>query len=108
METTEQAILDYFSPLGFESIPIEDNLTALCFESDPAGEYALLTNEDGIFPLALDAPFVLAFYTAEGSYLWSTGFKNATQFREIWSTETEYAAKVKAAERHRDAIRASL
>lgn len=104
MEENENAqeMLDYFSTLGFEAIPIEDGLTALCFEEGPDGEYALITNEDGIIPDSLKGPLLLSFYTDKGAFLWSTGFKGALQFKEIWATGTTYAEKLQAAARHRD------
>lgn len=104
MEESEktQAMLDYFSPLGFEAIPIEDGLTALCFEEDPDGEYALITNEDGVMPDSLDHPLLLSYYTGKGAFLWSTGFKDSSQFTECWANGTTFAEKMQAAERHRD------
>ena len=47
MEELQQPILDYFTALGFEEIPIEEGLTALSFEESPEGEYVLITDEDG-------------------------------------------------------------
>jgi hypothetical protein len=102
METTPLAILDHFTPLEFEPIPIEEGLTALCFEDGPEGEYALITNEEGAMPELINNPLILAFYTANGTFLWSTGFKNLLQFKEVWSIGATYAEKKLAAEKHRD------
>ena len=107
MEELQQPILDYFTALGFEEIPIEEGLTALSFEESPEGEYALITNEDGGLPQSLTDPLMLACYTAEGAFLWSTGFKNAAQFRDIWSTGQTYAEKLQAAQRHREELMGS-
>ena len=52
MEELQQPILDYFTALGFEEIPIEEGLTALSFEESPEGEYVLITDEDGSLPQA--------------------------------------------------------
>lgn len=104
MEIENQAILDYFIELGFEEIPIEEGLTALSFEEGPEGDYALITNEDGSLPESLEAPLMLAFYSSKGAFLWSTGFKNAAQFLELWSQGETYAEKRKAAERHREEL----
>ena len=107
MEELQQPILDYFTVLGFEEIPIEEGLTALSFEESPEGEYVLITDEDGSLPQTLTAPLMLACYTAEGAFLWSTGFKNADQFRELWSTGQTYAEKLQAAQRHREELMGS-
>ena len=104
MEIENQAILDYFLALGFEEIPIEEGLTALSFEEKPDGEYALITNEDGGLPESLEIPLMLAFYTAQGAFLWSTGFKNAAQCKEVWSKGETYAEMMEAAKQHRDEI----
>jgi len=104
MEIENQAILDYFLALGFEEIPIEEGLTALSFEEKPDGDYALITNEDGSIPESLEIPLMLAFYTDKGAFLWSTGFKNAAQCKEVWSQGETYAEKLQAAQRHREEI----
>ena len=102
MEELQQPILDYFTVLGFEEIPIEEGLTGLSFEDGPDGEYALITNEDGLLPTSLDTPLLIAFYTPEGAFLWSTGFKNAIQFKEIWTPGSTYVEKLQATQQHRD------
>lgn len=104
MEQEDQTVLEYFASLGFEEIPIEDGLTALCYEEDAEGEYALVTDEDGSLPAALDVPLMLACYTGGGVFLWSTGFKNAAQFREVWSSGTTFAEKLQSAQRHREGV----
>ena len=104
MEIENQAVLDYFTALGFEMIPIEEGLTALSVEEAPDGEYALITDEEGSLPDSLEVPLLLACYTGKGAYLWSTSFKNAAQFMEIWSQGETYAEKLQAAQRHREEI----
>ena len=77
MEQADSQVLDFFAALGFEEIEIEDELTALCYEESPEGEYALITDEEGSLPDSLKVPLMFACYSAEGAFLWSTGFKNA-------------------------------
>ena len=107
MEAINPTILEFFSRLDFAEIPIEEGLTGLSFEENPEGEYALVTNEDGLLPVSLDAPLLIAFYTPEGAFLWSTGFKNAGQFEEIWLQGVTYAEKVQATAKHRDLMLAA-
>lgn len=107
MEAINPTILDFFSRLGFAEIPIEEGLTGLSFEESPESEYALVTNEDGLLPTSLEAPLLLAFYTPAGSFLWSTGFKNAAQFEGIWLQGSTYAEKMQATARHRDLMLAA-
>jgi hypothetical protein len=104
METTNQTVMDFFAALGFEEIPIEDGLTALSFEDGPEGEYSLITNEEGTMPASLEIPVMLACYTKAGAFLWSTGFKNAMQFKQIWSAGEPYEEKLQAAKRHREEL----
>jgi hypothetical protein len=104
METTNQTVMDFFAALDFEEIPIEEGLTALSFEDGPDGEYSLITNEEGAMPESLETPVMLACYTKAGAFLWSTGFKNAMQFKEIWSVGETYAEKLQSAQRHREAM----
>ena len=107
VDTINPTILEFFSRLGFAEIPIEDDLTGLCFEESPEGEYALVTNEEGLLPVSLDAPLLIAFYTPEGAFLWSTGFKNAGQFEEIWLQGATYAEKMQATAKHRELMLAA-
>ncbi|NMC31608.1 MAG: hypothetical protein GYA36_03995 [Veillonellaceae bacterium] len=107
MEELPQEIRDFFAVLGFEEIPIEDGLTALSFEESPEGEYVLVTDEDGVLPQSLDNPLLLACYSAEGAFQWSTGFKNADQFRDIWAPGQTYAKKMQAAAHHREELTSS-
>ena len=76
MTTESNEILAYFAGLGFEETEIEDNLTALCFEESPEGEYVLLTDEEGKLPESLTVPLTLACYSAKSAFLWSIGFKD--------------------------------
>lgn len=104
MEAVNPTVFDFFSKLGFAEIPIEEGLTGLSFEENPEGEYALVTDEDGLLPVSLDAPLLISFYTPDGAFLWSTGFKDAGQFEEVWQRGSTYAEKKQAAERHRDQL----
>ena len=65
MEPINQAVLEFFTALGFEEIPIEEGLSGLSFEDGPDGEYALITNEDGLLPTSLETPLLIAFYTPQ-------------------------------------------
>ena len=104
MEQADSQVLDFFAALGFEEIEIEDGLTALCYEESPEGEYALITDEEGSLPDSVKIPLMFACYSAEGAFLWSTGFKNASHFKEIWSTETTYAEKLQAIQAYRKSV----
>ena len=107
VDTINPTILEFFNRLGFAEIPIEDDLTGLCFEESPEGEYALVTNEEGLLPTSLEAALLIAFYSTEGAFLWSTGFKNAGQFEEVWRQGSTYAEKIQVTEQHRDQVLAA-
>jgi len=104
MEIETSQNMDFFAALGFEEIDIEDGLTALCYEETPEGEYVLITNEEGTLPHSLEVPLMLAGYSSEGAFLWSTGFKNSAQFKEIWSSAETYAEKIEKVQAHRRSV----
>ena len=52
-------------------------------------------------------PAWLAWAPALFVVLWSTGFKNAAQFEEIWLQGSTYAEKMQATARHRDLMLAA-
>jgi hypothetical protein len=81
------AVTDFYKPLGFEETEIEDSLMALACEFNTDGHYGLITDEDGAIPASVKQPIVFAYYTPEGSFLWSTSFKNSYLFQDIWSEE---------------------
>ena len=76
--------LAFFQTLGFDEIDIEDGLTALAVELGD-GSYALLTDDEGGLPEDLKQFLIFAYYSPEGAYQWSAGFKNAHLFQEIWT-----------------------
>lgn len=88
--------IEYFEVLGFEESEIEDGLTALAFEYHTDGSYALLTDEEGSLPQNLKQPLIFACYTPDGAYQWSTWFKNAYLFQELWAAAATPAEKYEA------------
>ena len=80
----EENVLEFFQALGFEEIDIEDGLRALSVEYSADGSYALITNDVGTMPDKLRQFLIFAFYSPEGAYQWSTGFKNAYVFKDFW------------------------
>ena len=77
-------VMDFFTTLGFEETDIEDGLTALFFELNSDGSYALITDESGSIPISVEQSLVFACYSSEGAYLWSASFKNAELFKSLW------------------------
>jgi predicted lactoylglutathione lyase len=95
-------ILDFYEAIGFEEIEIEDKLTALCCEIDESGSYVLLTDDNGAFPAALKQQVLFTLYSPEGSFQWSTSFKNADEFKELWQEATAPKEKLEAIRKYRD------
>lgn len=93
---------DFFAALGFEETDIEDGLTALFFETDPQGGYALVTDEEGAVPETLKRGVIFASYTPEGAFEWSASFKNAYVFSEVWAGPATAAEKVDAIRKYRE------
>lgn len=94
-------ILDFFEDLDFEEVEIEDNMTALFIEVDEDSEYGLLTDADGKVPSNLKQPVVFACYSPEGAFQWSSTFKSAMLFKEIWSAPATLPEKFSAARQFR-------
>jgi hypothetical protein len=101
---SDETVLDFYETLGFEKTDIEDDLTALFFEIDPQGSYALLTNEEGNLPETLKQSVIFAYYTAEGAYQWSAGFKNSYVFKDIWSGNQSTEQKLDAIQKRLENI----
>jgi hypothetical protein len=101
---SKEIVLEYFTALGFEETDIEDGLTALFFELDEAGSYALVTDENGSFPETLPKPLVFACYSPAGAYQWSAMFKNSRKFQEFWSDPIPLAQKLSALQEQHESI----
>ena len=80
----QDSVMHFFQGLGFEEIEIEDNLTALAVDCGVEG-YAIISDDNGNIPESLNQFLIFAFYSPEGAYQWSTGFKTAEAFKPIWS-----------------------
>lgn len=94
-------IMEYYASLDFEETEIEDGLTALAFEFSEDESYALLTNEDGAIPENLKQRVVFAYYTSEGVFQWSMGFKNSFVFKDIWSEPQTPQEKLATMQKYR-------
>ncbi|MDR3564396.1 MAG: hypothetical protein P4N59_23575 [Negativicutes bacterium] len=99
---SDDNLLAFYEDLGFEMIDIEDDLSALSFDLDQSGNYALVTNEEGSMPESLREIILFACYTPEGSFLWSTSFRNSYLFKEAWDTGATPEEKLVAIQKHRD------
>lgn len=99
---TTDNVMEFFVDLGFEETDIEDGLTALSFELDEEGNYALITDENGGVPQTLRQVLVFACYSSEGAYLWSASFKNSYLFQETWSENPEVDQKLLSIQKYRE------
>lgn len=99
---SDESVLDFYEPLGFEETDIEDGLTALYFEIDPQGSYALITNDEGSVPATLKQAVVFACYTPEGAFQQSASFKNSYVFKDIWSGPPTVEQKLDAIQKRRE------
>lgn len=95
-------ILAFYQALGFEETEIEDELTALCCEIDENGSYILLTDDNGALPTLLTQRVIFTYYSAEGSFQWSTSFKSANQFKELWQDPCSLSEKLEIIKKYRD------
>ena len=96
-----ESVIDFYEDLDFEEAELEEGATAFAFEDTADGSYALLTNDEGTMPESLRQNIIFAYYTAEGSFLWSASFKNSYLFKDIWSSETTPEAKIDAVHKTR-------
>lgn len=94
-------VTGFYETLGFEEMEIEDGLTALAFEFSPDESFALLTDEDGAIPDNLKQRVIFAYYTAEGIFRWSIGFKNSHVFQNVWSEQATPERKLAMMQNYR-------
>ncbi len=95
-------VLDFYEALGFEETEIDDNLIVLGIELTQEGNYGLITDDEGTMPENLKQSITFAYYTPDGSYLWSASFKNSALFKELWSAAPTTEAKLAAIVKHRE------
>ena len=100
----DESVLTFYETLGFEETDIEDDLTALFFELDPQGSYALVTNEEGAIPETLRQAVIFAVYTPEGAFQWSASFKNSHVLKNLWSGAETSQQKLDAIEKRRKSV----
>jgi hypothetical protein len=93
---------DFYQQLGFEETDMEDYVTALLFEYDPDGSYALITDEEGKTPESLRQIVQFTCYRPDGAFLWSTSFRNSFLFKELWDAAATPSEKIAAVQKHRD------
>lgn len=96
-----ETVMEFYEALGFEETEIEDGLTAFSFEDTPDGSYALLTNDEGTMPESLKQTIIFAYYTEQGSFLWSVSFKNSYLLKDVWSQATTPEDKLEAVQKSR-------
>jgi len=94
-------VLDFFAALGFEETDIEDGLTALFFELNSDGSYALITDEAGSIPANVEQSVVFACYSSAGAYMWSASFKNAERFKSLWLQHASLDQKLSTLKEYR-------
>lgn len=97
------SIVRFYEALGFEETEIEDNLVVMGIELSAEGDYALITDDNGIMPTNLNQSVTFACYTPNDSYLWNASFKNSTVFKEVWESATSIEEKLAAIRKHREA-----
>ncbi len=100
---SSETIISFYESLGFEETEIDDGLIVLGIELTPAGNYALITDDEGTMPRNLNQGIIFAYYTPEDSYLWSASFKSATAFKELWTGAPTNEARLDAIVKHREA-----
>ncbi|HWR43026.1 hypothetical protein [Sporomusa sp.] len=100
---SSEPILEFYESLGFEETEIEDGLIVLGIELTPEGNYALITDDEGTMPKSLNQGAIFAYYTPDGSFLWSASFKSSTAFKELWTGAQTNEARLDAIVKHREA-----
>lgn len=103
IEVSNNPMLESLEALGFEETEVEDGIVVLGLELSSDGHYALITDDDGAMPQNGRAGIIFAYYTPDGSFLWSASFKNFTAFEEIWTGTPATFAKLEAILEYRKA-----
>ncbi len=76
---TEEVVV-FFEELGLEEVDLNDEPSL--FQDLDDGNYAIVTDMDGIAPVTLTEPLYWTLYNADDEFCWSVTLENATAFRE--------------------------
>ncbi|SFL42610.1 hypothetical protein [Pelosinus propionicus] len=99
---SDNAVLDFYEPFGFYETETEDGCTALLYETLNNGDYALVTDGDGIIPEDLEQEIIFAYYTADGAFSWSVSFEDSHHFFELLGKHTESNHLIDIVKQYRD------
>lgn len=98
MADTIDAMLE---TLGFVPYETEGGGSEFTCDIDDAGNFATLTDMEGLAPTRLQQSVLFTYYTADGSFKWSTSFKSLSLFTECWEAAASLPEKVAAVEAYR-------
>ncbi|EIW17418.1 MULTISPECIES: hypothetical protein [Pelosinus] len=99
---SDNTVLDFYEPFGFYETETEDGCTALLYETLNNGDYALVTDGDGIIPEDLEQEIIFAYYTADGAFSWSVSFEDSHHFFELLGKHTESNHLIDIVKQYRD------
>lgn len=93
---SNNTILEFYEALGFEETETDDGQIVFGIELTKEGNYALLTDAEGLMPKNTTQEIIFAYYTPDDSFLWSASFKNSAAFKELWTGVQTAGARIDA------------
>lgn len=99
---SNNTVLDRYEPYGFYETADEDGSSALLYETLNNGDYALVTDGDGILPEDLEQEIIFAYYSADGAFSWSVSFEDSHHFFELLGQNAEGNHLIDIVKKYRD------
>lgn len=76
-------IIDFYETLGFEEIEF-DGQPVLFLELDDEGNYAIVTDEDGVMPETVTRPVLFSVYNYTDAFQWSVTLEDSVFLADLY------------------------
>ncbi|EGS35601.1 MULTISPECIES: hypothetical protein [unclassified Veillonella] len=77
-----------FEDIGFEIVEVDERDVLLYELSDGSeeedGQYAIISDEDGRIPTAMDTPVIVSVYDDNDAFQWSVTLPNGEELKELF------------------------
>lgn len=77
-----------FEDIGFEIVEVDERDVLLYELSDGSeeedGQYAIISDEDGRIPTAMDTPVIVSVYDDNDAFQWSVTLPNGKELKELF------------------------
>ena len=95
-----EAITRFYEALGFEEIDFDDE-PVLFSELDDDGNYAIITDEDGMMITSLEQPALFSYYTGDDEFQWSVTLEDSYFLKDIMNRHDDMDDLLQVLQEHR-------